>query len=82
MKVIMLSIACREEGTVWIVKKQHDVPCLLLLFCSSFNSLPSDLWCDKVAKLFFFQRTNFCLCVSLETGFFIASFCQEGVQEL
>lgn len=54
MKVIMLSIACREEGTVRIVKKQHDVPCLLLLLCSSFNSPPSDLWCDKKAKGFGF----------------------------
>lgn len=54
MKVIMLSIACREEGTVWIVKKQHDVPCLLLLSGSSFNSPPSDLWCDKEATFFFF----------------------------
>lgn len=57
MKVIMLSIACREEGTVWIVKKQHDVPCLLVLFCSSFNSPPSDLWCDKKAKPFFPQES-------------------------
>lgn len=73
MKVIMLSIACREEGTVWIVKKQHDVPCLLLSFCSSFNSSPSDLWSDKEPKLFsffvffsyFFQRTHFGFCVSL-----------------